>query len=137
MYKYCFCLVALLALLLPGCTDRTGQIQASLGKEFALYLGQSAVITGEDLEITFQEVTEDSRCPRDVICGWQGRVTCIVQITRGGTSDNEVLTEPGLTEQYTQAKYKEYQIDFQVTPYPEAEKEISPEEYRLHLIINR
>jgi len=48
-----------------------------------------------------------------------------------------VLSEPGLTDEYSREIYKGHEISFHVTPYPEAGKEISQDKYRLHLIINK
>lgn len=139
MTKHGFYLLALVALvlLLPGCTGGAGEVKAPLGQEFSLAMGQTAVITGENLKIKFEEVVEDSRCPRNVTCIWTGRVSCIVQLTDNDSPYQMVLTEPGLTDQYSKEQYKEYQLSFHVMPYPEAGKKISRDEYRLQLIVNK
>ena len=48
-------------LLLVGCASNN-EIKANLGQEFALSINQSAKIVGENLQIIFKEVLEDSRC---------------------------------------------------------------------------
>jgi len=48
-----------------------------------------------------------------------------------------VLTEPGLTDEYTRERYEGYELAFYVTPYPEAGEKIPTDEYRLHLIISK
>ena len=137
MSRYGFYLLSLVALvLLPtGCTGSA--VKAPLGQEFSLSIGQSAVITGENLEIKLKEVAEDSRCPKNVTCIWEGRVRGIVQITDNGSLYEMVLTEPGLSDQYTKETYQEYQFTFHVQPYPEADKQISPDEYRLLLKVSK
>jgi len=139
MSKYGFYILTLVILvpLLTGCTGKAGEVKAPLGQEFSLSIGQSARITGENLEIKFEEVTEDSRCPKNVTCIWAGRVSCIVQITDSASSSKMVLTEPGLTDQYTKETYKNYQLTFHVQPYPEEGRTISPDEYRLLLNISK
>ena len=52
----------------------------SLEEEFILYINESVVIAGEDLRMKFVEVSEDSRCPKDVTCIWEGRVTAVIEI---------------------------------------------------------
>jgi hypothetical protein len=112
-------------------------VQVRLNEEFCLSIGQYASVTGEDLVVSFEEVTEDSRCPSDVTCVWEGRVSCVVELMHTGSSDRMTLTEPGLTSEYTREEYEQYELAFHVTPYPEAGNNIANDTYRLHLIISR
>jgi hypothetical protein len=107
-----------------------------MSEEFCLSIGQHASVTGQDLAISFGEVTEDSRCPSNVTCVWAGRVSCVVELTHAGSCYRITLTEPGLTSEYTREEYEEYELAFHVTPYPEAGKKIVDDTYRLHLMIN-
>jgi len=102
-----------------------------------LSMGQRALIVGENLEISFEDVIEDSRCPRDVICIWAGRVTCMVELTHAGSSYRMALTELGLTDEYSKESYEDYELTFHVAPYPEAGKKIPPDAYRLHLLVSK
>ena len=94
------------------------------------------MITGENLEIEFVEVVEDSRCPKNVQCIWAGRVSCIIEITDNDSLYKMVLTEPGLSYQYVDETYKEYRLAFHVEPYPELGKETA-EKYRLLMIVSK
>jgi len=134
--SFLLCILALV-LSLSGCANRSIEVNANLGKEFTLSIGQSATIAGENLRIRFAEVLEDSRCPRDVICIWAGRVSCIVELTYAGSSYRMALTEPGLTDEYSKERYEGYEITFHVIPYPEAGEKISRDTYRLQLIVSR
>ncbi|MFC1958731.1 hypothetical protein ACFLV6_02315 [Chloroflexota bacterium] len=109
----------------------------SLGQEFSLHIGESTSLRGEELEVKFLEVTEDSRCPTGVVCIWEGRVSCQVEITYGGSLDNLVLTEPGSTSWPSEITFEEYKITYHVEPYPQASTEIAKEEYRLELKISK
>jgi len=100
-------------------------------------MGQRALIAGENLGIRFEEVTEDSRCPRGVTCIWAGRVTCMVEITQAGSSYRMALTESGLTDEYSRKRYEGYELAFHVTPYPEAGEKILPDAYWLHLTVSK
>jgi len=111
--------------------------QVRLNEEFYLSIGQRASIAGENLEVRFKEVTEDSRCPRGVTCVWAGRVTCTVELKHANVSKQMTLTEPGLTDEYSKERYEGYELAFHVTPYPEAGKKIATDEYRLYLIISK
>lgn len=113
------------------------ELQVGLNEEFHLSIGQCVFITGENLDVRFKEVIGDSRCPQGAICIWEGRVSCVVELARTGSSYQMVLTEPGLTDEYTKERYEEYEIAFHVTPYPETGKQIAKDTYRLHLIISK
>ena len=120
-------LILLLTTMLLAC----GGTSVSLGEEFSLHIGQSASIVGEELKIKFLEVVEDSRCPRGVTCIWEGRVSCLIEITYRESLHRLMLTEPGLTSWPPAKPFKEYKIAYHVEPYPQAGTEIAVEEYRL------
>ncbi|MGQ9556144.1 MAG: hypothetical protein ACUVWR_18740 [Anaerolineae bacterium] len=119
-----------------GCTQ-VENLEVHLNEEVCLCIGQSASVVGEGLVISFEDVTEDSRCPSGVTCVWPGRVRCAVELRHAGSSDRMTLTEPGLTSGYTTEEYENYRLSFHVTPYPEAGEEIAKSAYRLHLIISK
>ena len=73
----------IIGLSLSSCV---GGANARLGEEFILPVGQSVVITGEDIGIKFIEVSEDSRCAKGVTCVWEGRVTALVEISTDGSA---------------------------------------------------
>jgi len=130
-------LVLLCIVLAVSSCSQLDDVQGFLNEELCLSIGQHASVTGEDLAVSFEEVPEDSRCPSDVTCVWAGRVSCLVELTHAGSSYRMILTEPGLTSEYTREEYEEYQLAFHVIPYPEAGKKIANDTYRLHLIVSR
>lgn len=109
----------------------------SLGEEFSLKVGQSAVIRGEGLEIGFEQVLEDSRCPRDVTCIWEGRVVVLVELCKNGTTHQMELIQQGLTNQMATTYYGDYTIRFSVQPYPDETNNIETDDYRLRLAISK
>ena len=111
--------------------------EVSIGEDFSLHIGQSASIRGEELQIKFLEVVEDSRCPTGVTCIWEGRVSCLVEITHRESLYSVALTELGLTNFPTDQTFNEYQITYHVEPYPQAGIEITKDEYRLILRITK
>lgn len=139
----CVLVAALLVAWLPGCSGGLDAVAAVLGEEFSLSIGQSASIEGEDLEIKFLEVTEDSRCARDVTCIQAGWARGSVEFTSPGGAygtapERMVLSQPGLSDPPAVETYKVYTIAFRVLPYPEkAEEPIGDDEYRLLLTITR
>lgn len=122
---------------LAGCSAETEAVKANLGQEFSLSLGQTVVIEGEELELKFLEVINDSRCPKDVTCIWQGQASCLVEITYFESLHRVTLTQPGLTAEPSEIDFKEYNIKFNLTPYPQEGKEISKDDYRLRLVVTK
>ena len=130
---YILLLVVIASLLFfPACEGK-----AELGQEFFISIGQIVTITSEDLEITFEEVSADNRCARDVVCITAGEVVCLVKITEGGSSYNIELTQPGLYYDYSQELFRRYEYTFKVEPYPESDKVISTDEYRILLTVSK
>jgi len=124
--------IASLLFVCPACGNK-----ANLGEEFSLSIGEAFTIAGEDLKITFTEVSRDNRCARDVVCVTAGEVVCLMSITEFETSYNIELAQPGLYYDYSQDLLGGYKYTFKVEPYPESSKTISSDEYRILLTINR
>lgn len=104
-----------------------------LSEEFSLHVGESVGIKGENLQVKFAGVVEDSRCPRGVVCIWEGRASCAVEITYNKSIYRIVLTQPGLSQQPARTTFENYSIDVKVEPYPEAGRHIAATEYLLFL----
>ena len=132
-----FFVLALTIVLVASSCGGADSLRVRINDEFSLSVGQRAFIADENLEIRFKEVLDDSRCPRGVTCFWAGRVSCVLELIHTDSPYRMVLTEPGLTDEYTKERYEGYEISFHVTPYPEAGKKIAEDTYRLHLIISK
>jgi len=53
-----------------SCSNQPTEVK--VGEEFVLTLGQSVVVSGTEISITFSAVPQDSRCPVNVVCIWAG-----------------------------------------------------------------
>jgi hypothetical protein len=123
----------LLSSFLSGCATSSG-LKAVSGEEVALKLGQRVVIDGGKLNIQFVKVLEDSRCPRNVTCVWQGQAVSSLEISKSnGSVDNLELIEPGLNDGFSQIVFSDYRIYYHLKPYPENTAGIDENEYRLAL----
>ena len=77
----------------PGASGSvTPTINASMGSEFDLSVGQEAKLQGSAVVIRFRGVTEDSRCPSDVQCVWAGDAVVALSLTGAGSSDPSLHT---------------------------------------------
>lgn len=82
------------------------------------------------VDLTLLEV-RDSRCPRDVVCIWEGEVTALLGVTVDGTAvDPITLTRRTEDDERAQARLGNRVIRLQdVAPYPQAGVEPSRAEY--------
>ncbi|MAN58203.1 MAG: hypothetical protein CMC08_00005 [Flavobacteriaceae bacterium] len=93
----------------------------------------------EEVAITFNEVLEDSRCPKYVDCIWAGRVRVVVEISEenGKTEQKELLlgaVKQGETVQSEVFSKMGYRVELmRVTPYPGSEEADSGQPYALLL----
>ena len=129
-------LVAVMVLVFSiGCNDQTDEISAELGQEVDLQPGQSLVIEDEPIKVKFVEVVGDSRCPTGATCVWEGEVSCTLEITYLDEMYTKTIVQSGLSSQYAVEIFEEYELEFTVQPYPELDKEIKADEYRLLITI--
>jgi hypothetical protein len=135
MRKYVLLSLPLMMVILSSCAHQAG-VTAGLGEKFNLAIGQSATITGEDLEIRFAKVIGDSRCPQGVECFWAGEVSSQIEITYAGSSYEKVLTQSDASAT-AQTDFGDYIIKFDFKPYPKAGEKIKDKDYRLELQINK
>jgi len=125
-------------LVLTGC-GKPARIEASLGQEFNLYLGQTVTITGENLEIRFAEVISDSRCPQGVQCIWAGEASCLTYVTRTNpktTPYKLVLVQSGGSDQADQT-FDGHTMRFNLQPYPVAGTTTPNSEKHLVMTVRR
>ncbi|HEY95238.1 MAG TPA: hypothetical protein G4O15_09925 [Dehalococcoidia bacterium] len=119
---------------ISGC----GKDEYNIGEEFSLSIGETATFKGEQLRIQFLEIIEDSRCPRNVTCIWEGRVVAVIEVFLGGELQQIMLIEQGLSDMSVKEQIGEYEVLFRILPYPEdAEIQISPDEYYLMMTVNK
>ncbi|MAP54407.1 hypothetical protein [Altibacter sp.] len=88
-------------------------------------LGEKVILG--DVAITFKEVLEDSRCPKDVNCIWEGRIRLqiAVEIDQKAVLLKELLlgaTKPGEVEETEIYNTKDQFLEaVGVLPYPTSE----------------
>lgn len=85
--------VSACVLLIPswGCAPLQTAVIVEPGISFALAPGQTAEVKRADTRITFRQVREDSRCPTDVTCVWEGDAKVDVVVSRTGVPDDTRL----------------------------------------------
>ena len=130
--------LTLFALILAGCSSKTTfepQVSAAVGDTFVLRVGQEVNLQGEGLRILFEAVTEDSRCPQNVTCVWEGNGQVRLRVS----SSNEVARiDLNTTVPQRADTVFNYQIALEkLDPYPIESGRIPADEYRAHLRVTR
>jgi hypothetical protein len=72
---------------LPACLSAE---PAASGKPVRLKIGESTTVEETDLQIGFEDVTGDSRCPKNVQCVWAGEATVVLWVRRGSEEKTTV-----------------------------------------------
>jgi hypothetical protein len=141
-------------LLLAGVSTPVPAQPAPLGEEVILLnygdaAGDGVAAANGELQISFVDVIEDSRCPSDVTCAWAGEVQVALEaqvggqppqvLTLGGPTDSRGLLDPGPagSEAASTATVAGYELQLlSVTPYPAAAgAPPREEEYQISLLV--
>ena len=117
----------------PPATPTPRPRPVPLGTEFVLAPGQASRVDG--LEVRFEAVKDDSRCPVDVTCVWAGDATAVVNARRGGTARDLELHASGTPREVT---YEGFQITLvKLEPARRSTRDIPPADYRATLSVSR
>lgn len=128
------------AVALTACLDgdsSTGPapvLRVAPSSEFELKYGQSAVISGPDMRLTFNAV-EDSRCPTNalILCFWAGTGRVYLEVTLGAVELGVALNTNSEGGPVT-AAVNGYELRLlDLLPVPETVDPIPPEAYRARL----
>ena len=119
---------------LPACATVDTAVVANPGAEFSLALGKSATISGTDYRITFNRVTEDSRCPADVQCVWAGDAKIELTVTRNSApGDTRIIS---LTPPNSEATVGDVKIRFvSLAPTPRQSQPPASRAYVARLMV--
>lgn len=144
----------IISFLVSGCTKpETDRVYNN--SPFKLKINQSAFLDyaeepqeNEDgklnkIKIQFLDVLEDSRCPSDVQCVWEGRAVILLKITvdNGSLRVDEpkeffINLSTVLTESQSKAKFDGHTIFLkELEPYPLSSRQIKKNDYIATLIV--
>lgn len=127
---------ATLCLLAVSCQGDDETINT---KEPTLGVGITIQSAG-GLQITFQEMTEDSRCPSNVTCIWRGRAVASFKVAKNnGESVSISLTDyerPTLEPKESAAVFGHTIRLLEVTPWPESPNVIQPGDYSVKIRVD-
>jgi hypothetical protein len=109
--------------------------EPELGRPFDMKPAE--VVTIQGLRITFEGVTEDSRCPTGAQCVWAGDSAATFTLEKPpSAAEHRTLHTNGRFERQTDVDAFVVRLE-DVKPYPKEGAAISPDEYRVTLIVMR
>ena len=117
-----------------GCSKEV-EVNAYLNQQVRLPVGQTAIITNEDLSVKFEEVITDSRCPTGVQCVWAGEAKCQTTVTLKGVSTPLVVTVSGSS--VSPNVFEGYTFTINLEPYPQAALTIDKTNYVMVLKVTK
>jgi uncharacterized repeat protein (TIGR01451 family) len=112
--------------------------EVQLGQNFRLKIGEAALVKSEKLRFRFLEVSEDSRCPLDVVCVWEGQATVVAGLTVEGKDPVEIsLTLRAGHDQLATEEVGEYAVNLVgLDPYPISTRPTQPADYIATFLIS-
>ena len=116
-----------------GCAGPSEPIVVPLGLAFELAPGQEALVDG--LSVGFQRVEQDSRCPIDAVCVWEGDAAVALLLRAGsdGPVPRELHTSGSLGRETSFAGYK-VRLE-SLLPAARSSQPIRPYDYRATLVV--
>jgi hypothetical protein len=122
-------------LALPACASVDSIIIAEPDVAFSLPVGKTAGVAGSTTRLTFRQVREDSRCPTNVVCVWEGDAKIELLPVRDGTVGQSVILS---LHTPNEAQVGDLFVRFAgLTPYPATPDPSSPRQYVAELVIRR
>ncbi|MEM5802241.1 MAG: hypothetical protein QXQ18_02550 [Candidatus Aenigmatarchaeota archaeon] len=116
-----------------------GIVKATIGYPFKIKIGQMALID-DKMILKFLEVSEDSRCPSDVWCFWEGEARVIVNVIKDNKNlGNFTLIIRGLKPNNLSSKvFDGFSIKLMdLSPYPKTDKKILASDYVATFLITK
>lgn len=107
------------------------------GKSFSLRPGESAQTADAALQVGFEGVTADSRCPKGTQCVWAGDATVRIWVQRGSgpREARELHAAPSATQALRVMDHELRLV--RLEPYPLAGKAPTPADYVATLTLAR
>ena len=126
------CAMLILAAACSSGTPFDAQVSAVLDDAFTLRVGQEVTFTGEPLRILFEEVPEDSRCPLQVTCVWEGNASVGLRVSTATASAQLVALNTTLEPRAISVLGYDISLE-RLDPYPQSDNRIQQSKYVAHL----
>lgn len=127
---------AVLLLAFASIAAQPGKKVIVLDQELKLKIGESGKAAGEGLEVEFDSVADDSRCPRGVTCVWAGNAKVLLKVKKDAGKAADVELNTNINPRTS--RYQDYELTLkELKPYPEANSPIKSSEYEVTLTVRK
>jgi hypothetical protein len=117
---------------------RCGDTSGNIGMDITLNAGETLPVGDEGLQLTFLEVTEDSRCPSDALCIQAGQATVTVKVEMGGRELGTVSLTLGEGVGSVPETLEDYAFELsRLDPHPITTMTIQPEDYVAYVTVTK
>jgi hypothetical protein len=123
---------AAVALLIAACSSNPA---APVNEEFRIDIGETVDVDGTSLAITFVKVNNDSRCPMNAICVWEGNAQIQLAVRDNGAAVPLVLNTTQEPRQIVAGSYRIELLSLQ--PFPVVGETRDPDDYYATLVVRR
>jgi hypothetical protein len=112
-------------------------VRATIDIPFQLKVNQAAFIDSLNLRIGFVAVREDSRCPSDVVCIWEGQATINVDVQKANSAPSSFnLTYQGGRSNLSVRDFHDFSMRLlEIAPYPKSTERIGTGDYLATLVV--
>lgn len=128
-----------------GCDNRfidpfsgasSGKSQSTdLDEQFILSIGETAIFENEGVNVRFESVPTESRCPDGALCFWEGEAIVKLQIAKSGMGSTTIELN---TTQPRMAEFFSYTVELlELSPHPVLDQQLDASAYRASLIIKK
>jgi serpin B len=116
--------------------QQSDDVPITVGYPVKLAIGQVASFDSADLRFRFANITEDSRCPSEVQCIWEGQVIVSLEAIRQGQNIGNFSLALGPDGELSSTNFEGYLVRLvRVEPYPVSTEPIHSADYVATLII--
>ena len=127
-------LVALVLPIVAACHEgRVVDPTPAPPEEITLRVGEHRFLARQGVEVGFERVASDSRCPARVVCVWEGEASLELWVRRiAGSRESVGISMPG--SQPSSVETADHRISaLALAPYPQEPGRIPESTYRLKL----
>ena len=118
--------------------SKAGYSTVKVNEFFELKMSKSVAVVDNDLKLTFTSVLEDSRCPKFVNCIQEGQVKVTLTAAIDGKGQVLEFTRKPSDTGATTVTVGQFKVQlYDVMPYPEAGKKITPTDYVARIAVRK
>ena len=121
---------------MSACATVEKTIVADPGAAFRLPVGETATVRESDTKLTFRTVREDSRCPANAVCVWEGDAKIELISSRNASAEESKILS--LTPPNNEARFGDVMVRFvRLDPWPGTVGEDKARAYIAELVVTR